>query len=348
MLRMIRAMKHGLSALTLLGLTGCADYVLIKKDQLEEVIDARLKHQNAEIRRELAQDQSQAREQIRQEIMRDLISEFTAPEKEFGQDGMNDSDGYDIRSVCWGMAQDEVIAAEGTNYLTCGQDGVSYLTKMVDLPCLLHYGFTDAQLTQAVFLFADPLYAGVLPEGARDQQKVFNDYLRLKQMLENKYGRYKVQEKQYSSVDEWQREIDALEEKIISYERRCKDLEVKMKRKEAEIKRRRNYKDQPYKTKKIIARFIENELTSYRNGIRRDEDWILKLRREQEDIRRRIKQEKELVRRGQVPSSIRCCWESDDHHEVILYYSNARHYPALRLAYNGLASPQLGHVPVDL
>ena len=92
---------------------------------------------------------------------------------------------FHLRRVRWGMAIDDVRAAEDGEPLRAGDRALTYATTTLDLPCLLTYGFTDGRLVRARMAFSDPSGRDVPPLSMAQAQRRF---LFLREQLRERYG----------------------------------------------------------------------------------------------------------------------------------------------------------------
>lgn len=92
---------------------------------------------------------------------------------------------YHLRRVRWGMAPDEVRAAEGTEPVRASAAELTYATMTLELPCLLTYSFVDGQLARARLAFSDPAGTDIPPLTVAQAQRRF---LYLREQLRSRYG----------------------------------------------------------------------------------------------------------------------------------------------------------------
>lgn len=92
---------------------------------------------------------------------------------------------YHLRRVRWGMAPDEVRAAERIEPLRGDERALAYATTTLELPCLLTYSFIGGQLARARMEFSDPTGTDVPPLSVAQAQRRF---LYLREQLRNRYG----------------------------------------------------------------------------------------------------------------------------------------------------------------
>ena len=92
---------------------------------------------------------------------------------------------YHLRRVRWGMAPDEVRAAERTAPLRASAAELTYATMTLELPCLLTYSFVDGQLARARLAFSDPAGMDIPPLTVAQAQRRF---LYLREQLRSRYG----------------------------------------------------------------------------------------------------------------------------------------------------------------
>ena len=92
---------------------------------------------------------------------------------------------YHLRRVRWGMAPDEVRAAERHDPLRGDAAALTYATTTLDLPCLLTYSFVDGRLARVRMAFSDPAGVDIPPLSVAQAQRRF---LYLREQLRSRYG----------------------------------------------------------------------------------------------------------------------------------------------------------------
>ena len=92
---------------------------------------------------------------------------------------------FHLRHTRWGMALEEVRAAELDEPLRENSYSLTYATTTLDLPCLLAYYFDQGRLARARLVFSDPLGLDLLPLNAAQAQRRF---LYLREQLRSRYG----------------------------------------------------------------------------------------------------------------------------------------------------------------
>lgn len=92
---------------------------------------------------------------------------------------------YHLRRVRWGMAPEDVRAAERNPPLRADGNSLTYATTTLELPCLLTYSFVDGRLVRARMAFSDPTGTDIPPLSVAQAQRRF---LYLREQLRSRYG----------------------------------------------------------------------------------------------------------------------------------------------------------------
>lgn len=87
---------------------------------------------------------------------------------------------FDLRSVRWGMSQDEVRASESLSPKEAHKDGLVYFTKLGDMDTVLAYLFRDDRLVAVAYT--------MLTNYSADYSACVRDFELVKGKLSSKYG----------------------------------------------------------------------------------------------------------------------------------------------------------------
>lgn len=87
----------------------------------------------------------------------------------------------DFRNVKWGMSRNEVIRLEKLQLKDEEESKLFYETAIASQQCILIYSFINDKLYSGNYLFIDK---------HTNFNEYINDYLNLKALLEEKYGKY--------------------------------------------------------------------------------------------------------------------------------------------------------------
>lgn len=90
-------------------------------------------------------------------------------------------DATDFRNVKWGMSRDEVIQLEKLRLKDEEPSKLFYETAIAGQQCILIYSFINDKLFSGNYLFSDK---------HSNYNEYINDYLNIKALLEEKYGKY--------------------------------------------------------------------------------------------------------------------------------------------------------------
>lgn len=146
------------------------------------------------------------------------------------------SEVFHLRRVRWGMAIDEVRAAEPGAPLRESDRALLYATTTLEMPCLLTYGFVEGRLVRARLAFSDPEGKDIPPLTMAQAQRRF---LYLREQLRSRYG-VGVEKTTHLSrdVSELQRRAQKHDELVRQYDVEIAEAEERLKNQRALLAKR--------------------------------------------------------------------------------------------------------------
>ncbi len=146
------------------------------------------------------------------------------------------SEEFHLRRVRWGMAMDEVKAAEREAPLRENERGLMYATTTLELPCLLTYSFEGGRLVRARMSFSDPMGRDIPPLSVAQAQRRF---LYLREQLRSRYGD-PVQKTNHvpRDVSDLRRSAQKQDELATQYDVEIAEAEARLKKQREALNRR--------------------------------------------------------------------------------------------------------------
>lgn len=309
-------------------LAGCSKYEIVTKEEIAQRIE-----------QEVARRESAIREETRRSVLAEVATQKVAAAVADAPDEQPVAPDSNLRKTRWGMSQQEVITAEGSNYLQRTDSALLYKVSTARLPSVIKYVFEEGTLVKADIYFSDPRLARVLP--LKSSTSVESDFGRIHELLSNKYGPAKITTNLVSKIKELKRKKERLDDSLDQYQRQHEDLN-------RERDRKRDALQNEYRGWKNASEIIDRALEGYKSQIQRSDDWIRQIRRQQEDIDKEIREEEYRERDGKLPKSVDSRWYRSGSYDVTLSMSISPQGAFLWTHYNGFVSDTVSLIPSDL
>lgn len=233
---------------------------------------------------------------------------------------------YHLRRVRWGMAPEEVRAAEPTEPLRESAAELIYATMTLELPCLLTYSFADGQLVRARLAFSDPAGTDIPPLTVAQAQRRF---LYLREQLRSRYG------EPVQKTVTVPRDASQLERTVQKQDELAKQYDVEIAEAERRLKEHRERLEARFKRWKNPAEMVARGLAPYERDLRDLRRWKKEALELAGESRKGIQERREADAREPLVAWMNARWPAaQDLHDVELTLDFRGRAPRLDVRYD--------------
>lgn len=233
---------------------------------------------------------------------------------------------YHLRRVRWGMAPEEVRAAEPTEPLRENAAELTYVAATLELPCLLTYSFVDGQLVRARLAFSDPAGTDIPPLTVAQAQRRF---LYLREQLRSRYG-----EPVQKTVNQ-PRDASQLERTVQKQDELAKQYDVEIAEAERRLKEQRERLETRFRRWKNPAEMVARGLAPYERDLRDLRQWKKEALELAGASRKGIQERREADARAPLVAWMNARWPfAQDLHDVELTLDFRGRAPRLEVRYD--------------
>ena len=233
---------------------------------------------------------------------------------------------YHLRRVRWGMAPEEVRAAERTEPLRASATELTYATMTLELPCLLTYSFVDGHLTCAHLAFSDASGLDIPPLTVAQAQRRF---LYLREQLRSRYG------EPVQKTVTVPRDASQLERTVQKQAELAKQYDVEIAEADRRLKEHRARLEARFKRWKNPAEMVARGLAPYERDLRDLRRWKQEALELAGESRKGIQERREADAREPLVAWMNARWPAaQELHDVELTLDFRGRAPRLDVRYD--------------
>jgi hypothetical protein len=235
---------------------------------------------------------------------------------------------YHLRRVRWGMAPEDVRAAEPGAPLRGDGSALAYATTTLDLPCLLTYSFAEGRLARARMAFSDPTGTDIPPLSVAQAQRRF---LYLREQLRSRYGE-PVQKTVHVPRDSAQLERTAQKQDELA-----KQYDAEIAEAERRLKQERERLERRFQRWKNPAEMVARGLAPYERDLRDLRKWKQEALDLAGQSRKGIQERREADARAPLVAVMTARWPgAQELHDVELVLDLRARTPRLEVRYESM------------